>query len=378
MNRDIYRRLQQHLDRMPIPFPATESGVEIRLLKQLFSIEEAEVALCLSALPEPAMKIHKRLKKKKITTGRLENILNGLYRKGAIRGVRDRKNPMGRYLYSKVPLAIGMFEFQVDRITKEFAQDFFDYEKEAFADALLKQDTKQMRTIPVNIKIDPEFQVGQYDNIQEIIKESPGPFGVMNCVCRQAKDQMGKSCSHTDMRETCLTLEGAVESMKDLGVCTEITREDALKVLKNAKKAGLVLQPENTQHPHFICCCCGCCCGVLTAAKFYDKPASFLHSNFLAQVDPEKCDGCDVCLERCQIDALSRENGYMTVDSDRCIGCGLCVPTCKQRAVRLIKKDQEWIPPKRSHDMYKQIMMERFGLWGTMKIAGKAILGRKI
>ena len=27
---DIYRKLQQHLDTLPIGFPATESGVEIR------------------------------------------------------------------------------------------------------------------------------------------------------------------------------------------------------------------------------------------------------------------------------------------------------------------------------------------------------------
>ena len=30
---DIYRRLQEHLDKMPVGFPATESGVEIKILK---------------------------------------------------------------------------------------------------------------------------------------------------------------------------------------------------------------------------------------------------------------------------------------------------------------------------------------------------------
>jgi hypothetical protein len=58
----LYRRLQQHLDRMPIGFPASESGVEIRILQQLFTPEEAEIALELSAIPEPAATIYKRLK----------------------------------------------------------------------------------------------------------------------------------------------------------------------------------------------------------------------------------------------------------------------------------------------------------------------------
>ena len=38
---ELYRKLQQHLDRMPVGFPATESGVEIRILRQLFTPEEA-------------------------------------------------------------------------------------------------------------------------------------------------------------------------------------------------------------------------------------------------------------------------------------------------------------------------------------------------
>ena len=58
----LYRRLQQHLDRMPVGFPATQSGVEIRILERLFTPEEAEIALELSAIPETAATVHKRLK----------------------------------------------------------------------------------------------------------------------------------------------------------------------------------------------------------------------------------------------------------------------------------------------------------------------------
>ena len=54
---DVYRRLQKHLDELPIGFPATESGVELRILRTLFTPEEAEVALGLNALPETALTI---------------------------------------------------------------------------------------------------------------------------------------------------------------------------------------------------------------------------------------------------------------------------------------------------------------------------------
>ena len=51
---DVYRKLQEHLDNMPVAYPATKSGVEIRLLKHLFTEREAELALEISAIPEPA------------------------------------------------------------------------------------------------------------------------------------------------------------------------------------------------------------------------------------------------------------------------------------------------------------------------------------
>ena len=56
----------------------------------------------------------------------------------------------GKKRYSRAPLAIGMYEAQVDRLTKEMQEDFDQYIREAFASALLEGRTKQMRTIPVN------------------------------------------------------------------------------------------------------------------------------------------------------------------------------------------------------------------------------------
>jgi hypothetical protein len=32
----VYRRLQQRIDELPVPFPRSDSGAEIRLLRALF------------------------------------------------------------------------------------------------------------------------------------------------------------------------------------------------------------------------------------------------------------------------------------------------------------------------------------------------------
>jgi len=217
---DIYRQLQKHLDKAPVGYPATKSGVELRLLKHLFTEEEAKIALHLSVLPETVDKIFKRIRKGEMDKKDLEVKLNTMAEKGTIMSIPKGKDKSIR-AYSKIPLAIGMFEFQVNRITKELAKDFYDYEEEAFAKELLQVKTRQMRTIPVNVKIDPQFHVGNYDKITEIIKDSPGPFAVMNCICRQAKDLLNEPCKQTDIRETCLTFENAARSMMERGVARD-------------------------------------------------------------------------------------------------------------------------------------------------------------
>ena len=208
------------------------------------------------------------LKIGEITKDLLASKLEDLFDKGAI---TSETNPKKGPMYSKLPLAIGIFEYQVDHITKEVAEDFFKYEDEGFAEALLKSKTKQIRTIPVNVDIDPEFLVGTYDNARSIIEKSPGPFAVMNCICRQAKEKMGEPCKQTDIMQTCFSLGSSASFMMGRGVAQELSKDEMIGLITRAEHEGMVLQPQNTQNPGFICCCCGCCCGVLTAAKKFPE-----------------------------------------------------------------------------------------------------------
>ena len=375
MEPDIYRELQRHLDQSPVPFPETESGVEISLLKHLFDETEAKIALKLSAVPESLDRISSRFKEGEITKETLQEKLDGLAEKGAIlMASHPEKGPM----YQKAPLAIGMFEFQVDRITKEFAEDFFKYEEEGFAEAFLGVKTKQMRTIPVNIDVKPEYVVGSYDNARTIIERSPGPFAVMNCVCRQAREKMGEKCKQTDIMETCFTLGNSARHMMGRGVARELSRDEINELITRAEREGMVLQPANTQDPGFICCCCGCCCGVLTAAKKFPRPVEFFHSNFYASIDPGKCSACGECMELCLMEALISVNSHTEVLRSHCIGCGVCLNACASEAITLVKKEKETVPPKDNDEMYRKMIMERFGVIGALRFMGKAVLGKKI
>ena len=58
---DIYERLRERLDMFPQGFPKTKSGVELKILKELFSPEEAEIMLALRPTPELVAAVAERM-----------------------------------------------------------------------------------------------------------------------------------------------------------------------------------------------------------------------------------------------------------------------------------------------------------------------------
>jgi Pyruvate/2-oxoacid:ferredoxin oxidoreductase delta subunit len=360
---------------MPVPYPETTSGVELSLLKHLFSPKEAEAALCLSAIAEPLDTIYKRAKELGFSREELESILDGLVKKGAIMSPPTS----GEKIYGKLPLVIGMFEFQVNNLKKEFMDDFHQYLDETFRDKILPPErTKQMRTIPIGETLPTERAVGTYDDIREIVENAKGPFAVANCVCRQSKDLAGEPCKVTEERELCLMIgNGARMYVRD-GRGRRITREEFLEKIDAAQEAGMVLQPENSQNPSFICCCCGCCCEMIQNAKKLPVPSQAFHSNFFAEVSPEACKGCETCVNRCQMEAIEIQNKKAQIDYHHCIGCGVCVNACPENAIQLQLKQKVTKPPRDFQALYKQLLSERLGFLGTLTLMGKMLLKRKI
>ncbi len=83
-------------------------------------------------------------------------------------------------------------------------------------------------------------------------------------------------------------------------------------------------------------------------------------------------------MELCQMDALVSVNNHTEVLRSHCIGCGVCLNACAAEAISLMKTEKEAVPPKDSKEMYKRMIMERYGVLGSLKFMGKAVLGKKI
>jgi len=357
--KDVFRELQEHLDKMPIGFPSTESGSDIRVLKHLFTPEEAEIAMLLKFGWERDLEtldtIYKRVNDKSISKEELGIILDRMGRKGLI---MTKKESDQKY-YGNALLMVGIFEFQVNRLNKDFIEDFHDYFDEGWLPETLKVKGAQLRTIPVEKSIEFEQNVSNFDKVQELLKTTDGPYMVANCICKQLKDIEEQPCKVTTRREVCMGFGHAAKLYIDQGWGREITKEEAINILNQNQEDGLVLQADNSQKLSFLCSCCSCCCEGLSRFLKIPNPGKMMITNYYAEVDAEYCTGCKTCIEICPMEAINLINDIAKIKQKRCIGCGNCVAHCPSDAINLHKKDKQFIPFPTMDDLFDKIMKRK-------------------
>ena len=349
----VYRKLQEYLDSLPIDYPETESGVEIRILKSLFTPQEAEIALKLKIIPQEARALFRPFKKKGWTLDQFSKVLLTMAKKGAINWIQNKE---GINSYGIVPLVAGFLDYQINRLSKEFASDFDQYMDEGFMSKMLENGILQLRTVPIEKSIPMEYNISNFDEIKNIVENIKGTIYLSPCICRQLKDVQGKGCEHP--LETCITIGRNPRILLEQGRI--ISKEEAFDVLRMSQENGLVICPTNAQKPFMICSCCGCSCMFLENLKKYENPARFVNSNYFISVNDDKCAGCGDCISVCPMNANKvNENMISKVDLGSCIGCGVCIPRCPENARRLVKKEKEVIPPKNFTELYQTISQRK-------------------
>jgi len=349
---DIYRNLQLHLDQFPIGFPATKSGIELKVLRHIFSPEEAYFATKLNWIYQSLKNIYKNLDNEEVSIGHLEQILENMIKKGAIK----YKIENGKKIYANIPLAVGIYEYQVNKASREFLVDFEEYLITQFGAELLGTKISQFRTIPIEHSITHKQHIANYDEIRQVIENSQDPIGITSCLCRQGKELLGQPCKKTSLKEACIYFGSTGQLFINEGWARSINKEEALEILQQAEDDGLIFQSGNSENPEFICTCCGCCCMILTKLQKVPRPSRIISSNYYSEINSELCVGCGTYVERCQINSIKLVNDLAKIILKRCIGCGVCIPTCPEGAIELKKKEKEVKPPSTNEDLYSQIM----------------------
>ncbi len=374
---NVYKKLQKHLDKQPIGFPATASGVERRILREVFTVNEADLALAMDYKFQTFESVYSNYNGNGHSKTDIQKMLDNMEKHGAI----FVKMVDGKKQYALHSFAVGIFEMKLPTMTANFYMDARKYMYQSFAMEFLSTALPQMRVIPVEKSVTPALNIATYDEIRELVLQNKGRISLAECVCRKGKDAIGRSCKETDRREVCIGFADFSDMYVRNGFGRAIEKEEAFEILAQNEKDGLVLMPSNSQEAQFVCSCCGCCCACLESVSLLAKPAEFVKNNYSAVLDAEKCVGCGKCGTKCKTEAInmqqaadSKKVNAIGIDMNRCIGCGVCVATCKSGALTLTKKRIQTTPPKDMDTLYEEIMKQKKGKIQRALHTGKAII----
>lgn len=349
MSTSAYERLAEALDRLPNGFPRTPAGTELCILAKIMTEEEAELAAQLGGAMEPVEAVAARL-----GLGRKETAsrLIALARRGLV--WLDRSE--GELRARLAPFIVGIYEAQLDLMDHEFAHLIERYLADGGAAGIMGPEPALHRVVPAQAAVKREW-ILPYDDVRAILLKARS-FAVRDCICRRQQDEIGRRC--TFPLDVCLSFSSREPSPGDDG----ITQEEALALLARTEEIGLVHTVSNVREGlGYVCNCCGCCCGILRGINDFGIETSVAHANYYAVVDPEACQGCGVCIGRCQVHAMAETDGVAVVDRARCIGCGLCVTGCAHGAARLERKPEaEIAPPPADYGAWERERLRRRGL----------------
>jgi len=184
-------------------------------------------------------------------------------------------------------------------------------------------------------------QVITLEEVQKVMDIS-WPITAMTCACRR----MTKALQDEE-NFTCMGMGPGMYKWERWpqiyrGGIQYLTPDEAKDYLDRLNKMGLVHIAETHGAPYTggICNCEMPLCGQLRARLEHDVPYVVLKGHYVAQIDPETCNGCQQCMTRCHFDALHIHSGTkkIVVDAFKCFGCGNCRRPCGKDAVTMVER----------------------------------------
>jgi ferredoxin len=352
MDDHTFEDLAAALDGLPNGFPRTASGVEIDILKRIFSPEDASLVGHLSGTPESADVIGQRVA---IPAETVRRRLLGM----AQRGLVWLEEQSGEPCFRLAPFIVGIYEAQVGQMDHDLAHLVEKYLHEGGAEGIMKPQPALHRVVPTEGSVAAEW-VLPYDDVRRIML-SANTFSARDCICREQQDRLGNRCEFP--MSVCLSFSNADRPPRP----GDISRETALALLEQTEETGLVHTVSNVMEGvGYVCNCCGCCCGILRGITDFGIEQSVAYANYYAVIDPDLCTACGTCIDRCQVDAIVEAGGVSVVVREKCIGCGLCVSGCPDEVAYLVPKDEsEVVHPPADFATWEQERLRQRGLPAT-------------
>jgi len=360
---EVYKKLAKHLSSLGMGYPQKEELLEI--LSENFTPLEAEIALALptKVIPFETCSAEAIASRINLSREELEQILSNLSHRGLLFSKRMKDGRMG---YSLQQFGYGFPQtFFWGGVNTPNAQKMAELvvkysNREQLYDTYGKTETKACRYVPASLSIDPEgHAVFPFEMMEQIIQKV-NVVALVHCPCRATARLIGrKRCDHP--LENCIKYDELAKYLIEEGIGKEITKQEALDVIRKSEEVGLVHLVDNAREGiKHTCNCCGCCCWSVGTIRRKRIPRDVLMATyFLRETDRDRCTGCGQCVEICPVNVIKMEGDFPVVDKEWCIGCGVCAVPCPASAIRLIRKSDA-IPPKDFKELHQQILKERF------------------
>jgi len=345
-----YVALASALDRLPNGYPRTESGVEILILRKLFTPEEAALVALLGREPVAPEAVAER------AGAPMAEIRRRLLNLARRRLIWPGKGE-GGLVFRLAPFVVGIYEAQTETIDHELAHLIEDYMAQGGIEGIMGLRPSLTRVVPSRGSVKSEW-ILPYDDVKALLLDAKA-FSARDCICRKGQDLLGRRACSAPIR-TCLGISPTPRESQP----EDISREEAFVILDQAEEAGLVHTVSNMlAGSSYICNCCGCCCAVLRGITEYGLEHSVAAANYRSSVDAESCTGCELCVDRCQVKAITMRDGIAVVDARKCIGCGLCASGCAAGAASLARKPEpEIVQPPADYAAWERERLANRGL----------------
>ena len=309
-----------------------ENAPEYYSLECCVSDEQADVALVMG-LRKPRT-IEYIAKKANLSVEKAHKLAMELAQIGVCKVYTDEK---GKEVFMVQIYAPGILEMMVNNAesVKKYPQigrAFEEYTRLRIAPIApnLPMGTGMMRVIPIQSAIDGNMKAVPYERLSYYL-DKYDTFSLSDCSCRRSRRILNQGCGHLE-KDMCIQMGTGAEYYIRTGRGRQVSRKEVEEILKKAEEAGLMHQMPNIEglgETAAICNCCACSCFAMRVATLFNTPDA-IRSNYVSQVDTDKCVACGQCVENCPTNALR-------------LGQKLCTKTPLKEKTYAKVRDHVWL-----------------------------------